>query len=85
MPQEGIGTPLGVEVGIGKRHHLGPGEDPFALELVKQVIDQVGIRHRVQRGGFVILLELFQHILRVVHEVEYIGTLLARIGAIEPR
>ncbi|MNI21433.1 hypothetical protein D3C76_912310 [compost metagenome] len=52
---------------------------------MEQVIDQIGIGYGIEGGCLKIFLELLQHILRIIHEIEHKGALLAGIGAVEAR
>jgi hypothetical protein len=54
------------------------------VELGAEVVDEIGVAHVCQLGGRVVGLERLEHVLRVVHEVQHVGRVLAGMGTIQP-
>ncbi|MCY1542621.1 hypothetical protein D9M68_783780 [compost metagenome] len=55
---------------------------PGAVQLVTQVVYQVRVGHVFQLGGAVVSLERREDLVRLVDEVQHVGGVFLRMGAI---
>jgi hypothetical protein len=74
-----------VEVHLGHAIDLELVVVARRIELRAQVIDLVGVGRGFQLGGLVVGLERLQDLNRIVDEVENVGGVLARVGAVQAR